>query len=461
MCAVSDKMHPFAAAVAAAIDRHGLLRDDGRCVVVALSGGADSVALLAVLDELGYNCLAAHCNFHLRGEESQRDMRHCEKICDMLGLNLAVRDFDVDKRRKATGESVEMACRSLRYDWFDSLIDREHAQAVAVGHHREDQIETLMLNLLRGTGIAGLRGMSPRRGFVVRPMLDCTREQILDYLASRSLDYVTDSSNASDVYRRNRLRNRVLPVLREFFPGADDALLGTMSTLRACADFYDDCVVECRRRYITRDGAVDRVDIAALLADRREPDRAAHVLYEMLRDVRPSMTQCRDIIAAGAGASGLHFDVGTAYRLELDRGLLSIFSLKDTVADTDDETEVSLRRDILTPVNIVVTEHPIADFRPERNPAVAYLDVQCLEGNPRFALRRYRRGDRIEPFGMNGGSRLLSDLFRDAGYSAADKRSVWVLTRDDVILWVVGLRASRHFPVIPVTRRYLRLEFRR
>ncbi|MDE6854695.1 MAG: tRNA lysidine(34) synthetase TilS, partial [Muribaculaceae bacterium] len=185
---------------------HGLLHRHAP-VLVALSGGADSVALLAVLLRLGYDCRAAHCNFHLRGEESRRDMLHCRDICRKLDADLYVRDFDVAARRRDyPGESVEMACRELRYAWFADLLDRDCAQAVAVGHHREDRAETFMLNLMRGAGIAGLTSMRPRSGNVVRPLLPFTRAEIEDYLAWRGLECFTDSRASSDVRRRRRRR---------------------------------------------------------------------------------------------------------------------------------------------------------------------------------------------------------------------------------------------------------------
>ena len=202
-----------------------LLRSDAP-VIVALSGGADSVALLAVLLRLGYDCRAAHCNFHLRGEESMRDMNHCRAVAEKLDVDLYVRDFDVSARRSAfPGESVEMACRELRYNWFSDLLDRECAQAVAVGHHREDRAETFMLNLMRGAGIAGLTSMRPQSGNVVRPLLPFTRREIEDYVAQHGLTFINDSSNASDAHRRNRLRNNIFPALEAAFPGALDAVL--------------------------------------------------------------------------------------------------------------------------------------------------------------------------------------------------------------------------------------------
>ena len=177
-----------------------LLKADGSNVIVAISGGADSVALLAVLKSLGYNCIAAHCNFHLRGEESCRDERHVEAICSKLDVTLEKTDFDVPKRMAETGESLEMACRSLRYEWFETLREKYSAQALATGHHREDNVETMLLNLLRGTGIAGAAGISAQNAGRVRPLLRFSKSEITEYLHRRGLDYVTDSSNlVSDV----------------------------------------------------------------------------------------------------------------------------------------------------------------------------------------------------------------------------------------------------------------------
>ena len=166
-------------------------------IVVALSGGADSVALLSALMSEGYNCVAAHCNFHLRGEESLRDMRFAEEITEKLGVDLYVKDFNVAAAMAETGESVEMACRRLRYYWFDELLTTLRASDVAVGHHMEDNVETFFLNLARGTGIAGLTGMDYRRGNVARPLLDCTSLQVEEYLAECGLEYETDNSNNS------------------------------------------------------------------------------------------------------------------------------------------------------------------------------------------------------------------------------------------------------------------------
>lgn len=428
----------------------------GSRIVIAVSGGADSVALLAALADAGYECLAAHCNFHLRGEESQRDMHHVEDVADRLGIDLYIKNFDVHGRMALTGESVEMACRSLRYEWFHDLLERTRATAIAVGHHREDQVETFMLNLLRGTGIAGLTGMAPRNGLVVRPLLDMSRAEIEDYLAARGLSFVNDSSNSSDAYRRNKLRNIILPALESAFPGACDSILNTMSNLADNYGLYSYAVAELGRRFSDNDGA--RIDVGALAAA-MPGGTAFTLLFEILRERGFNSTQTRNILTAAADShSGTtRYDSGR-YVGELKNGILDIIPADGAVLPVG-EYRISLRQPVVSPVRIDISEHHLSEFAPQRDNAVMYLDIRALEGSPTFTLRHWHRGDRMRPFGMEG-EKLLSDIFSDAGLSASAKRSVWLLTRDGVILWAVGLRASAHFAVRPGTRRYLRLSLK-
>ena len=428
------------------IASHSLLRERGK-VIVAVSGGADSVALLAVLLELGYDCVAAHCNFHLRGEESNRDKRFVEDVTATLGVDLYVKDFDVGARRALTGESLEMACRELRYEWFFGLLDRDYGQAIAVGHHREDQVETFFLNLMRGSGLAGLAGIRHRNEHVVRPLLDVSRSEIEGYLRARSLGWIVDSSNASDDFARNRLRNRLLPLMEELFPGAADGVLRSMSILRESAAIYDRAAHDRIAPYIKD----EEVDLAALIA--AEPE-AGGLLFEDLRREGFNRTQTDDMLGA-AGRGGGVFSAGRSHVRELDHGVLR--APHAGLPAGPDAVDITLARDIFEPVRIAVTRHDVAEFRPERNPKVAYIDEKSLDGSHRWQLRRWRRGDRMSPYGLSG-SKLLSDIFAEARLSAAEKRSVWLLTRDGEIIWAPGLRASSRFAITPRTRRYLRLE---
>lgn len=219
------------------IRRHSLLVD-GEHVLVALSGGADSVALLRVMLDLGHACSAAHCNFHLRGDESQRDEQFCRDLCRSLSVPLTVFDFDTRAYASANHLSIEMAAREQRYDAFHRLLDgsADAPTAIVVGHHREDCAETLLLNLVRGTGLLGLAGMAPRNGLVVRPMLEASRAEIEDYLLHLQQPFITDSSNLTDDYARNKVRHQILPLLQDLNPAAIENLCATASHLRGAHD---------------------------------------------------------------------------------------------------------------------------------------------------------------------------------------------------------------------------------
>lgn len=202
-------------------------------VIATVSGGADSIALVSALAATGINVIAAHCNFHLRGEESMRDQHHVEDICRKLNVKLLVKDFDIaDYIKTHKGESIEMACRKVRYEWFDNIAKEFSAVRIATGHNADDNIETLFLNLMRGSGTTGLRGMLPDNGKIWRPLLSFHRREIESYLKEKRIDFITDSSNLSNDYRRNFLRNRIIPLLRSRWEGFDKALDRSLSILR-------------------------------------------------------------------------------------------------------------------------------------------------------------------------------------------------------------------------------------
>ena len=433
------------------IESHSLLRKKGK-VVVALSGGADSVALLSALLELGYDCVAAHCNFHLRGEESNRDMRFAESLTEHLGVDLYVKEFNVRARMRETGESVEMACRELRYKWFFDLLDRDSAQAIAVGHHREDQAETFFLNLLRGTGLAGLAGMRYRTDHVVRPMLDVSRAEIEKYLKKKGLKWIEDSSNLSDEYARNRLRNRVLPLVEEQFAGGLDSVLRTMAILRENEEVYSHLLRRAIEPYV--DSATGDIDLTAMAQGEKY---AAAILFEYLKGEGFNRTQTDDMLSAALRWGGTFRAAGSTHVRDVDHGFLRA-AHAGAPAEAD-EWELVMTRDIFQPVHIEITRHNVAEFVPEKNPNVAYIDAEALEGAHSWKLRHWRRGDRLSPYGMKG-TKLVSDIFAEAKMSSAQKSGAWLLTRDNDIIWVVGLRSSSHFTVGPSTRWFVRLELK-
>lgn len=445
---MSDIIKNFEELTASFIDSQQLLHHNAP-VIVALSGGADSVALLAVLTALHYDCRAAHCNFHLRGDESMRDMQHARDVCDKLGVDLYVKHFDVPAQQALTGESVEMACRTLRYNWFDQLLDRDCAQAVAVGHHREDRAETFMLNLMRGTGIAGLTSMKPRNANTVRPLLAVSRDNIEQYLQQRGLTYITDSSNASDAHRRNRLRNNIFPLLEQMFPGAVDAMLRTITNLESTESIYRDSVRQSQVKYTSG----SQIDLARLAAD----PHAHTLLFELLHPAAFSSTQVRNILAA-AGSSGQKFiSADQKTTLEISRG---VATLSSAIATPGCECHiVDPRHDISEPLRIAVSRNHISAFDPSisKGACTAFFDAEAVDSQACWQLRRYRRGDRIVPFGSKK-SKLVSDLFAMAKYSAEQKRQAWIMTRNDEPVWIPGLRNSALWSVGPHTREYITMQ---
>lgn len=416
--------------------------DPRRKVGVALSGGADSVALLSLLTTLKYDCVALHCNFHLRGDESDRDERHVRELTAKMGVPLEVAQMDVGARREMTSESIEMACRELRYRWFETMANRLDLQAIAVAHHRDDQIETFFLNLLRGSGVKGLAAMKPRNGLTIRPLLEITRSQITEYLTQKGLRWVTDSTNASDEYKRNRLRNRLIPHLNELFPGASEAISRTINNLRKQAGLLDETVKQRRGMYADENGVIDLQRII------NEEECASELIYEILLSEGFNASTVNDIIAS-ADKTGLTFNAKER-KYVLERGKLSPLS-----ADNADRGGVfSHPGDLPGIVTETVERESLTTLRCDNNTLL--LDADAVAGEHRWELRHWREGDRMAPFGMRG-TRLVSDIFTDAKMSFAERRRQRVVTIDGDIVWLPGLRASRHYAVTEGTKTVMRL----
>ncbi len=429
------------------VTAHHLLQKNDT-ILVGLSGGADSVALLLVLRNLGYDCVAAHCNFHLRGEESNRDERYCREFCGSMGIRIEVKDFDVESFRKRTNESVEMACRTLRYSWWNSLINKGTGTVIAVGHHKEDNVETFFLNMLRGCGLNGLKGMLPKSGDVIRPLLDVSRIDIENYLSEKAIPYVNDSTNSENEYSRNKLRNVILPELEHMFPGAVNSISKTIQCLQGNYELYTDSVKWLRRKYISPDNCIN---LSEIVTAEPHPDM---VLFELLAPMGFNMTQVRNILSSmddsGTSlASGRRF-ISSDLTLLLDRGFLR--PCRGVLEDIPTEAvEVSFSERPFSSTLISKTEFDKLRCTGALTSQSIYLDAKILDIPHVFSLRRWRSGDRLAPFGMKG-SKLLSDMFNDLKIPVDKKNSIPVLLCDDMILWVVGIRASRHFAVSESTR---------
>lgn len=268
------------------IEKEHLFSLDAK-VLIALSGGADSVALLCILHTAGYHCEAAHCNFHLRGEESDRDELFVRQLCKRTGIHLHTIDFNTTQYAKEKQISIEMAARELRYDWFEKTRKECQADVIAVAHHQDDSVETILLNLIRGTGITGLLGIRPRNGAIVRPLLCVNREDIIHYLESIGQDYVTDSTNLEDEYTRNKIRLNLLPLMQEINPSVKKNLIDTSNYLNDVATIYNKCIEETKNNIVTTEG----IRISELV---KEPAPEA-ILFEILHPLGFNSAQIKDI----------------------------------------------------------------------------------------------------------------------------------------------------------------------
>ncbi len=407
------------------IRRHALLEKDAP-VAVALSGGADSVALALVLRELGYNVVALHCNFHLRGEESCRDEDFVRGFCEEWGVELKVKHFSTREYATEHGLGVEMAARELRYRWFEEERFALSAQAIAVAHHRDDQAETLLLNIVRGTGLRGLAAMRPKRDNVVRPLLCVSKDDILRYLKLKEQSFVIDSTNLERETFRNVLRLDIIPQLEKANPKAVDNMAAT------CRIVQDSMLVYRKgiETLFAENGVSEsRFPLATLYSHQL----ARTLLYEWLYAKGFSEAQL-DEMAVRSTTCGRVWQSAT-HRVLRDRDALL---LEDLHAKGDD-------------VSVTVeTVEAIGD----KAPHIAYFDADLIT-HP-LLIRTVKQGDWFVPFGMKG-RKLISDFLTDRKVSVFDKERQKVMTCGDDIVWVLERRSDNRYRVTDRTKHILKV----
>ena len=303
-------------------EQNGLPIAPGKRLLVGVSGGADSVALLCLLQRAGCAVVAAHCNFGLRGEESMRDEEFVRQLCSRMGVLLEVKTFDVQGYMlEHKGASVEMSCRELRYGWFAELKAKHGIEWLAVAHHRDDTVETFFLNAIRGTGIAGLKGMQAVSNGIVRPLLCVSRAEIEAYLNEIGEQYVVDSTNLESEFSRNKLRNIVLPAMEQAMPGATDGISRTIEATGSCFELYSELVEKAKASVITEDARLTVIDVALL--KRYKAWRV--LLFEILKGYGFNSLQAGDLCDAIAESGKMI--LSQQYRAIVSRGKIEISPL--------------------------------------------------------------------------------------------------------------------------------------
>ncbi len=402
-------------------------------LLVTVSGGPDSVALLYVLNKYGYDIEAAHCNFHLRGNESDRDEAFVSRLCEKMKVKLHISHFNTLYYAKEHHLSIEMAARELRYEWFEKLRLQIGAQWIAVAHHRDDSNETMLLNLMRGTGINGLLGIRPKNGCIVRPLLCISRDDIIEILNNGDLQYVTDSTNAEDEFKRNKVRLHLIPLMQTINPSVKEALSQTAEHLADAADIYNKVITEGKKNVV--DG--NDINIEKL---KKEPSPHA-LLFEILYPLGFVSSQIDELLTALNGQPGKIFE-STGWIAVKDRNKILIQKKEENTQPQLEIRRVERTKDFIIP----------------RNADIACVDADLIKGP--LTIRKWQKGDRFIPFGMNG-SKLVSNYLTDKKRSFLQKNNQWIVCSGTNIVWLVDERSDNRYRVTNKTKNILLITIKR
>ena len=470
--------------------------------IVALSGGADSVSLLFVLKhlehELGIGVEAAHCNFHLRGAESVRDEVFCKQLCERLSVPLHLIHFDTQAYADLHSVSIEMAARDLRYGYFENLRRDIKAQDICVAHHRDDSVETVLLNLVRGTGLRGLRGIQPRNGNIIRPLLSLSREDIVQYLDALGESYVTDSTNLHNDVKRNKIRLDVMPLLRELNPSVSQSIFESSLRVGEALKVFDEAMkrsiadvttplrgctcLKCTNQPVEKctNQPVRKCTNQPLLVQQRllhqqrctfqanhpltisidrlkQQPSPEYTLHEILSPRGFTSAQIEQIYGSLDTCSAGKIIASDSHELAFDRGSLLV-QPRTNVADATrsmriPETGTYVFSDSLKIK--VAAEDCGDDYVPSRAADCVCLDASDIKFP--LTLRHIEQGDRFVPFGMNG-MKLVSDYLTDRKKNVFEKRAQLVVTdAQQRIVWLVGERTDNRFRISKETSKALRL----
>ena len=420
-------------------------------ILLTVSGGVDSMVLMSLCVNSGYNVGVAHCNFSLRGQESDEDEIMVQETARRYGIECYNKRFDTQGEMERTGESMEMAARRLRYEWFYELCDKHNYTVIAIAHHIDDSIETFFINMLRGTGLRGLTGISNRIGRVVRPLMFATRKEILDYALHKHITFREDSSNRSTKYLRNKIRLGLIPRLKEINPRFAFMMNQNVARLTATQQFIDSAIDNIFERAARIDGDVCTIEVDKIVDVRTR----SFVIYEILSsrfgfkgDVVDTLCKALD-----NDSTGRRF-YSRSHVAYIDRGNIVVTRIEE-----QDPCEIMVNKGQQRAYcgnSVLYFEVCDVDSLPTYNVAdnIALLDAEKVTYP--LTLRRWSDGDSFTPYGMNG-SKKVSDYLIDRKVSMAEKSRQFVLLSDGEIAWLVGRRIAHQFRITDKTEWVLRI----
>jgi len=418
------------------------LFDKNQNILLAISGGIDSMVMADLFLKMHISIGLIHCNFNLRGNESDADEHFVKKFANENGIPIHVKRFNTLAYAAEKKISTQMAARDLRYAWFEALINETGFHYYATAHHQDDQIETFFINLFRGTGVSGLRGIPEKNGYCVRPLLFARRKMIEHYAQANNTKFREDSSNYKDNYLRNKIRHFVLPALEKSEGNFRKGFQNTLNYMADAENFISDEIDKKRIDFIEKQGDLYLISIEKILHEKN----GAYVLFELLKPFYFNHTTVLNIIESLQNQPGKRF-LSPTYELVIDREHLIISEINDEndkyyefdefTNEIDEPLKIKFKKELLEKGKSIPA-----------NNNIAYLDFEKLRYP--LKIRKYREGDKFSPLGMKG-SKKLSDFFIDEKIPLPEKRNIWLLISGEDIAWVINYRIDDRFKIVSNT----------
>ncbi len=423
----------------------------GEVFLLAVSGGLDSVVMADLFFQSGYSFSISHCNFNLRGDESNGDEKFVRVLAEKFKVQFFVEHFDTEKIVDEESISIQMAARKLRYDFFERIRSEHQYNFIATAHHQQDSTETVLLNIIRGTGLEGLKGIAAKNNFVIRPLLFAAREQLLEYATANKLTWREDSSNPTIDYQRNFIRHKIIPLLKEINPSVNDSIANLSSITNESILLLNETIESYRNECLTQSGK------DFILSTKKINHHPANktLLYHLLKDFNFNSSQIESMLSDN-DRSGIIF-YSDSHRLIVNRQQFIISPLSNQNESsnfliTDFDLEINLAGEAICIGNIADKKH--VDVK-SNNPSSTFIDVSKIKFP--LLLRRWQKGDYFYPLGMEHRKKL-SDYFTDEKFSLIDKEKTWLLMNNDEVVWVVNHRLDNRYRVTDATKNVVQLK---
>ena len=416
-------------------------------LLIAISGGLDSVVLTHLCHQLNLNFALAHCNFNLRGSESDADQDFVLQLAKDLEVEVFIQSFDTNTFAETHKVSTQMAARELRYDWFESLCEQLQFDYILTAHHADDNLETFLINLTRGTGLDGLTGIPEVNENVVRPLLKCTREEIENFAKSNNYKWREDSSNASTKYLRNKLRHDVIPVLKEMNSELLQNFETTQNNLQDSKSIIEDAIIGVQKKVVSVEDTIIKFDIKKL----QKLSNSKAYLFELLKEF--GFTAWNDVYHLLDAQSGKQVFSNT-HRLLKDRAFLLLTEVDSNVSSSAVERLLieENTKELKTDLGVLFFDE--ADAILGKGTNVSFVDKDLLKFP--LSVRKWEKGDYFYPLGMQG-KKKLSKFFKDEKYSLVEKEKAFVLCSGEDVVWVINKRGDNRYKVTEKTKNILKI----